>query len=640
MAHWLIDIGWRYTYVNIDSSLHYNNKALQVAKKAGHSAMTASSLNNLGIDYYVVGNFKKAIAYLDEAYHLHKKLGNMFGMFQVQSNIGACYNLLGQRDEAIKAFKAARDLAISMKKDDLLPGIELNLSAMYLDQGKTEEAGGMIRHVISESRKLENKMIEGAALSEYGRYHNKKNNLDSALKFYTEGYNLMLEMNQEVNSVQDLANIAEIYLKKQEPKKALNFALKARDLAEANGMLNEVANSYGQLTYIYPALGDYKKGWESAMSFKQFTDSIFNTENSKAVSDIKTKFQVELKEAELNARADAEKKLLLATAEEERKRQRIILSCAIAILLVISVFSFFLFRKFREANFQKKIIEEQKAEVEAQHRLAQARAVELNIKKQELETKNKEVYDSITYARNIQSALLPGEAELLKQLGESFILFEPKDIIAGDFYWFKKINEHSFCFAVGDCTGHGVPGALMSVLGLNLLDAIYSEDKNLPPSQMLDELRSRIIRALQASSGSGKVNDGMDISLLKIDFEKKIMIAAMANNPVVVIRNDQLIELKPDKMWIGQSDNSSDFKEERMDLQSGDMIYLFSDGFKDQFGGGKGKKLKHKDFVKQLTAVSPQSAAAQKESLINFLKEWKGNLEQTDDICVGGIRVT
>jgi serine phosphatase RsbU (regulator of sigma subunit) len=635
-----IDLGWRYTYVNIDSSFHYNQLAIDLSKKTGDRHDLAAALNDMGIDHYVHGNFKKAIAFLDEAYHLHKKNGDKYGMFQTKTNIGACYNLLKQTDAAIASFKDAKVQVLEMGRTELLPGVELNLASMYLDQNNIEEAGRTIENVISESKKQNNKMMEATALSEYGRYYMKKNNLDSALKYYTTGYNLLLEINQEVNSVQDLNFIAEIYLKKGKPQEALKYATKARDLARANELLNELGSAYGQLTYAYADLHDYKKAWESSMEFKKLSDSLFNNDNSKAVSDIKTKFEVELKEAELNARSEAEKKILVAATEAERTRKRIILFSGIAIVIVISVFSLVLFRKFREADNQKTIIQKQKKQVEEQHRIAEARAVEIDIKKQELETKNREVFDSIMYARNIQAALLPGKDLMGKQIRDHFILFEPKDIIAGDFYWYKKIDEDSFYFAVGDCTGHGVPGALMSVLGINLLEMIFTDSRLQAPSDILNELRKRTVRSLQTASQSGKVNDGMDICIAKIDLKKMELTTAMANNPLVLARKKEAIELKPDKMWIGQSENNIPFSEQKISLQAGDTIFMFSDGYKDQFGGGKGKKLKHKDFVNMLIQNSDKTATDQRGMLSSFLKEWKGNLEQTDDICVAGIKIT
>ncbi|MGZ3931534.1 MAG: SpoIIE family protein phosphatase, partial [Bacteroidia bacterium] len=621
-----IDIGWRYTYVNIDSSRAYNDMALLYSKKADKADMIASSLNNIGIDYYVQGNIQQMIKYLDESYHMHRKLGNKYGMFQTKTNIGAAYNLLKQNDLALKCFLEARQLAIDMKRSELLPGVNLNIASMYIEKKETGPVKSMLEEVIREGEKRHDRMLEATALSVYAQYYRLKNELDSALKYYEKSYGMLLDIHQEINGISDLNHMAEIYLQKKQPEQALMHATKALDLAMKDNLITEITNAYAQLANIYEYKEDYRKAFDNFVLYKQYGDSLFNSENTKAMSDLKTKYEVELKEKELNAKAEAK-------AEAKEKQNRIVMLAAGLIIVLVSVFSVILLRKFRQAKQQQRVIAEQ-------YQLGEARSKEIAVKNTELEIKNKEIMDSIHYAENIQNALLPNAALLSSALRDYFILFQPKDIIAGDFYWVKAVSADEVYFAVGDCTGHGVPGALMSVLGMNLLEAIFKETTRPQPSEVLNQLRSRLILSLENSDDQASLRDGMDIAIACINFKTKKCMLSMANNPVLIIRNGEVIKISPDKMPVGLSLTMQEpFTQKEIDLQSGDVLYLFTDGFRDQFGGEKGKKFKFSKFTELLQAHHKHGLPAQKELLARFIAEWKNVLEQTDDICVAGIKI-
>jgi PAS domain S-box-containing protein len=244
--------------------------------------------------------------------------------------------------------------------------------------------------------------------------------------------------------------------------------------------------------------------------------------------------------------------------------------------------------------------------------------------------------DGLEYARLLQEALFHDPATLSLIFPDSFIYHSSKDILSGDFYWFERVGNKAFV-SCADCTGHGVSGALLSVLGVNKLHEIVAS-LEFPPSKILDKLNTVVCRALGKKYSAKKMNDGMDIALFAVDLETRRLDFSGANNPLCIVRNGELIELKADKQGIGLLNNKP-FTNTTYQLESGDMLYIFSDGYADQFGGEKGKKFTRRQFKNLLVSIADKNTDAQKENLHSALQQWMQGLEQTDDICVIGIRV-
>lgn len=255
-------------------------------------------------------------------------------------------------------------------------------------------------------------------------------------------------------------------------------------------------------------------------------------------------------------------------------------------------------------------------------------------KSAELLERNKEVTDSINYAKRIQHAMLANEALLRENLIEYFILFKPKDIVSGDFYWATTKNDQ-FYLAVCDSTGHGVPGAFMSLLNISFLNEAINERNIEKPNEICAHIRNRLIESISNDGG----RDGMDGVLLSIDSEKKKLCFTAAHNAPILIRDNTIIEFDADKMPIGKGIKSDDFKHHIVDIESGDLFYLYTDGYTDQFGGPKGKKFKYRQMLALLQSICNQSMAEQKKILEAIIDNWRGNLEQTDDILMVGFKV-
>jgi len=300
-----------------------------------------------------------------------------------------------------------------------------------------------------------------------------------------------------------------------------------------------------------------------------------------------------------------------------------ILSCVIIVFLGV-----FAYIKIRERNLirENKILEEKVA----------IRTAEVVQKSKELEEKNKDITDSIKYAKRIQNAILPPE----NSFAETFILFKPKDIVSGDFYWLAMTETKQVLAAV-DCTGHGVPGAFMSIIGHNSLNKIVKEYGFLRPADILDQLNDEVANTLQQQTEEDEVKDGMDIALAVFDFTTKELEFAGAYNPLYMIRDGELKEIKGDRFSIGRTSTKvgQKFTNHKIKLKPGDTTYIFSDGYADQFGGEDGKKLKVRAVKNILKEIQDLSMQEQKERLDKVIEEWKGDHPQVDDILFIGTRV-
>ena len=253
---------------------------------------------------------------------------------------------------------------------------------------------------------------------------------------------------------------------------------------------------------------------------------------------------------------------------------------------------------------------------------------------------HKDIYDSVTYAKRIQEALFPPKTLVDKLLPQSFILLKPKAIVTGDFYWIEKSGDKTY-IAAADCTGHGVPGALMSIIGYNLISKSLKENGKTRPCEILNELSRGIYKTLRQNSNSTGVRDGMDISVVAIDEKNSVLEYAAARQAVYRVRDNELLKLMPDRFPIGIHSGHylQEFNNQQIQIKKGDCIYLFTDGYSDQFGGPEKKKFKSIQFQKLLLSIQYLAMEEQKLLLDQAIEEWKGDYEQIDDIMVIGIRI-
>jgi serine phosphatase RsbU (regulator of sigma subunit) len=381
-------------------------------------------------------------------------------------------------------------------------------------------------------------------------------------------------------------------------------------------------SSYDGLHNCYLELKDYKLAHDYLTKYVEIKDSIFNDENSTQINELLAKFDSDKKEQEI--------KLLQKDKEMSSwLRNSLIVGSVLLVFLAFSLYS--RYRVKHKANMElstkNKNIEEQRLIVEHQ--------------KLSLEVHQKEIVDSINYARRIQYALLANTKLLNDFLPQHFVLFKPKDIVSGDFYWATEHNG-KFYLAVCDCTGHGVPGAFMSLLNIGFLSEAIKEKNISEPNDIFNYVRSRLIESISKE----EQQDGMDGIIICYDtvpdlqHQDSINISyAASNNEPVLVRANETILLAKDKMPVGKGEKTDSFKTFSIDLQKGDTLYLYTDCYADQFGGTKGKKFKYKSLNDLLLNSNQLTMSQQKDTLLTTFNSWKGPLEQVDDVLVIGIKL-
>ncbi len=379
--------------------------------------------------------------------------------------------------------------------------------------------------------------------------------------------------------------------------------------------------------YVYKWLADvYKNVGKSDLAIKYYQmqayllDSSLRSGNGEALTTAGMQSDFDGQLEVLQLKQQREREIQKKEKEEQAFRSRMYLIGFFIVLISLII----IFREFRINKKQRIIISQQHEDVSSQKVI--------------LEVKNKEITDSINYALRIQSALLPNPDDLFKLLNGSFIYYAPKDIVSGDFYWFYK-RDNFIYIACGDCTGHGVPGALMSVLGINLLSDIIDGNKASEPAKILDLLRAGVIRALNKDNESGLYKDGMDIALVRMDTKNMNCVFAGANNPIYHISGGSLAEYKANSQPVGYSHELKPFTQTEFKIAKTDHLILFTDGFADQFGGSSNKKFMYKRFKEVLIGSIEKNKNDIDKILMKNFDDWKGQVEQIDDVCVLGIKI-
>jgi serine phosphatase RsbU (regulator of sigma subunit) len=396
-------------------------------------------------------------------------------------------------------------------------------------------------------------------------------------------------------------------------KLAIGHLKNALESSEKAGDIMNVMMANSCLSEVYQNEGMYEVANKYLNRFVSLKDTILRQENKQVAEELATKYESDLKDAENNS---LKTEAVLREEVISKKSTTInVMIIGSALLLGLIVLVFISRQKINKA---KQLTEKQKLIIEE---------------------KNKEITDSINYAKRLQNTMLPGEASFGSMFGESFILYHPKDIVSGDFYWYSQIGNNRIVAAV-DCTGHGVPGAFMSMLGITFLNEIVGQKNISAPNSILGELRDRVKSTLKQKGIEGEARDGMDIALVNVNLDKNVLEFSGANNPIWICRGEQVIEVNADKRPIGYFKGLGlPFTNHTVELEKGDCVYLFTDGYADQFGGPKGKKFKYKTLSDLLLRIHRKPCVEQKQILEKTFAEWKGELEQVDDVLVIGIKV-
>ncbi len=604
-----------------DKAIENYEKALNIFNEIDYQQGVATNLNAIGVVYETLANynnfenFSEALKYYSQAKDIQAKIGNrneesrsisnigniysqMYGYYQIQLDASKNYSSI-QRDslmqlanenyrKAIKNYQEAQRIQIEINDIKGYVTSETNLGAFYINSKDYTKALEQLDDALEKVKEIDSPPY-----------------LTSIVLYYRARANLFLSQSQE----------------------ALVDIKKSLQIAKESNIKKTLSEDYNLLTDVYDSLGRYKDALYAHRQYVSLKDSIFNEQTNKLIQEFGKKEnerQLELKESQIKQQ------------EAENKQQRLMLYGLGVIIIFVVIFIFLIFRQYRQKKRANEILE----------------AKNLLITQQK-----QEITDSIQYAQYIQLAVLPQVSAISTMVADHFILFKPRDIVSGDFYWMKELKtSNSLMVTAADCTGHGVPGAFMSLLGISFLNEITSHRELDSPGLILDQLKQKVIESLHQTEEVGSSHDGMDMSFIIINKNEKHVKYAGANNPLYLIRSNEmppvesekkiegethtLYEIKADKMPIGISHAShSKFTTHTFDYIEGDAIYLFSDGYADQFGGKKYKKMKYASFKQMLLANINLPMVEQKHQIDELHMKWKGGNEQTDDIIVIGIRL-
>ncbi len=591
-----------YYYDDSKKAIDFGTQALALSEKLEFKKGIASSCNNLGIAYDNIGEFEKAAQLFFRSMKLKEELGNLSSLASVYGNLGGVFDEQGNYEKAKEYHNKGLAIGIKLKDNNILAFAHQNLGIVEMEQKNEGVALSHFIEAVNLFYALGDSLNYSNNLNNIGVLYFNKQKYDSVEKYYSLALQIRLRAGDNLDLVNSYNNMGGLWTAKKEYKKAEESYLTALKLAKEMGSLSTMKSTYSGLAEVYDSLGDFKNAFEYLRLFQQLNDSLSEINSTKDLMVLEYKYLQEKKDKEDEIRE-------LASA----KQRKIIYIFLSTILLIVSGFSLFLFNRIR-------VIRNQKAVIEA---------------------KTKEIVDSINYALRLQSAILPPNKLVKQLLPDSFIFYRPKDIVAGDFYWLENFRGKIF-LAVADCTGHGVPGAMVSIVCSNALTRCVKEFGIDSPGEILDKVREIVLSTFERSESA--VNDGMDIGLVSLETrennpEKMFIRFSGANNSLWIVRNHELIVLKADHQPVGSFDQSSNFTTHEFELQKGDCIYLGTDGYADQFGGEKGKKFKTANIKTLLISNSDRPSEEQSQVLEMTFDKWKGNLEQVDDVCVMGVRI-
>jgi serine phosphatase RsbU (regulator of sigma subunit) len=578
-------------------------KALELADSLQIDSVSVDLNRMIGTEYKNLGDTKLALKYLRYSLEKSTEFLDTIGIVNSYMTLGNTYKKMGEMDSVYL------DTALTYYNKSLTLSKQIN----YLkgESGNYNNIGNI--------------------------YRSKKMYKESLEQFF-----LALEINLKEKNDKWTAfnynNIGVTYQKLNQPKTAILYFKKSLDLkAKTAVSAVDVFTTYLNLSQAFNEIGDHKAAYDYLVLYKNGREDFMDEERIKISQTIEAKFQSEKKEAEIDAlkanqsvqalTIEGQKKDLDYQAKIRKNEQKLIYALGF-ILISLTIIVIVFWRNNVQRKKHNQLLALKNTEIELASN-------EIALSKKILEDKNKEITDSINYAKRIQGAMLPPQKVLNAHLGEVAVMYLPKDIVAGDFYWCERVGDHVL-FAVGDCTGHGVPGALVSVICHDALNVCVKQKGLTSPAQILEETNKLVLEKFEQSEH--EVKDGMDIALCSYHQKTGTLAFCGANLSAFLIRDNKLQKLEAIHQPIGRYEKRVQFSDHQFQIQPSDLLYLFTDGFADQFGGLKGKKYLVKNMVTHLLEFHQVPVNVQLNNLQQRFVDWKGEIEQVDDVCVMCVR--
>lgn len=673
----LWEISYEYYAFSPDSGLMYSEQMLALASRIGYKVGQAAAYLNFGVNHWAKGQYDQALTHYNQALDLSKSIGYQFGIASACNNIAGIYDMRGELAKALANYQAIisipdtalspylkataynnagliyeqqdeykkalaffqKALALSDSTDDMI-GLAIayaNIGLVYRAQGDYALALLQYKKALAISQRYEDFFTLVNSHYALGVIFTKQRQYDSALIHQQQALALARELGDKPNEGYVLDGLAEIAFLQKRYSDAKRYATQALEIGEQIGDLGIISNAASSLQHTAYQTGRYRQAYQALLRYSQARDSVFNEKQMAKLTRIQAEYEFQQEKDSIKA-ANAIRQLEMEKdiASREARQLATYLGLGLSSALLITILYF-----YRTKQKDNRLLQEQSKELIASNE-------ELSISQEELQAVNEalsstldtvekqraDIMASIHYAQRIQQAILPSKQMLVEQFPGCFVLYRPKDVVSGDFYWFTQ-HSGKLLIAAADCTGHGVPGAMVSVICNNGLNRSVREHGHTDPGEILNMTRELVIAEFEKSER--EVQDGMDIALCT--FDGMTLQYAGANNPLWIIRQGQLIETKADRQPIGQYRKAHPFTTHTTRLQRGDTIYLFSDGYQDQFGGKEDRKFGKKRLKELLLSIQALDMPTQQQRLEAAFDAWKGDQMQIDDVCVIGVRV-
>ena len=599
---------------------------LFISEKINDSIVQSMALNNLGNAYAYQGNHTKAMEYYFKGLHIEEKLKVQYNLHWYYSNIA---NLYSEQKNSKKAFEYAFKAIKQEEKVNAKGALSVtlsNIATMYLNEEKYDSSLFYYRRALPMAEELKDTFSVALTLSHIGTAYTKLKQYQAAYESDMKSLKLCRDKQFKDLIINCLTNLGELEIIFGRYDNAEKYFLEAITISNEIKSKLLIKDSYAATASLYDKTGDFEKAYQYYKLYSEAKDSLLNEQNSKLITEMNTKYTTEKKEKEIELLKKNEdiQKLELSKRKNELETQQTVSIGAFVgfiLLMIVAILFFSRYRLKKKANDQ----------------LQQAYNL-IEEKNNTIEKSNVMITDSITYAKRIQDAILPSEEDLATLFSENFFIFyQPSQIVSGDFYWCST-QQNKTILVVADCTGHGVPGAFMSMIGNTLLNEIVNERKITCTQKIAELLDEKIIHALHQHEGSEKY-DGMDISICSIDMVRQEIRFTGAHHSMYAF-NGRMEKVKGDPFSIGgaQQQKSKKFTSQKINYHEGMNLYFMTDGYCDQSGGASNKRFSSKQFELLLEKIQYQSMKEQKQKLEDAFNTWKGGTKQRDDVLVAGIK--
>ncbi len=627
-----LELAYEYVDSDFSKSVENSKQALRIAQKRGNKLAQARALDVLGAVYGYQGDYSTGLDYKIKALKIYDTVTDLRGEGNLSNNIGVLYFRQGDFNKALFYYQKALKVAKQLQDSVLISTYLLNIGEVYYEEGDYENARKYEKQSYDISLALNLYDNEAYASGILGKIYLQEKNYKRALKLTKGAVQLFRQIEDVGGEAEYTLHIAKIFQQQSQADSALYYAYNALSLARSLGAKEFAKESYLCLAQTYAQAQQMSEAYRYQQLYTQVKDSIYNENSAEKFTQMQILYDTQKKERENEIlRKDQSLK-----NETIKAQQRITLIVGVGLGLIL-VLAFFLYRSNLYKQKANQTLQLKNAEINQQKEEIEAQRDAIELQRNEIEQKNRNINASINYASRIQNALLPLDRNMQAILPKHFVFFQPRDTVSGDSYWLETKGDKVILAAI-DCTGHGVPGAFMSMIADSILNHIVLDRGILEADQILTLMHLEIRKTLKQDLTENR--DGMDLALCVIDKTQKTLDFAGAHNPLIIIQHGEMAKVKGDKFGIGgmQLEKQRVFQKHTFDISQPTQFYIFTDGFQDQFGGAEKRKFFPRDFERLLFEVHALEPQAQKDRLHQVIHDWMGKEnEQIDDILVIGV---